>query len=132
MIFKSLMHDAEIHTLNIDQRKAERFSSIAQVTVDGFSGYAVLNDMSPTGFSITSKTYVALIPQEHYMMCIIPEPQANLESFELEVEVRWVQSEETTFHAGLAIVYAPNESIVQHYIDYLKLHGKRMHDSLKS
>jgi hypothetical protein len=96
-----------------------RYTSIARVRINGFEGEAVLRNISIGGFRMESKTYAAITVGECYTMRIQPESQANIKAFELEVEVRWVQSTETNFNSGFQLVKAPPDRSFEKYIAYI-------------
>jgi hypothetical protein len=68
-----------------------------------------------------SRTYAAIQVGERYTMWIQPEHSANVSAFELEVEVRWVQSSETNFASGFLIVSASVSNHYEKYIDRIKM-----------
>jgi hypothetical protein len=97
-----------------------RYASIARVGINGFEGEAVLRNISSGGFRMESKTYAAIRVGDHYTMQIRPEAASNLHPFELEVEVRWIQSTETKFCAGFLITSPPVDRSFEKYLDYIK------------
>jgi hypothetical protein len=98
-----------------------RYTSIARVGINGFEGEAVLRNISIGGFRMESRTYVAISVGEHYIMRIKPEAASNLRPFELEVEVRWIQSTETSFNSGFLVVTPPIDRSFEKYVDYIKV-----------
>jgi hypothetical protein len=97
-----------------------RYTSIARVGINGFEGEAVLRNVSTGGFRMESRTYAAIGLGEHYVMQIKPEAVSDLRPFELEVEVRWIQSTETSFNAGFLVTKPPADRSFEKYIDYIK------------
>jgi hypothetical protein len=100
--------------------RAPRYSSVARVCINGFEGEAVLRNISTGGFRLESRTYAAITVGEHYVMQIKPETASKLPPFELEVEVRWIQSTETNFTSGFLIVRPPSGRSLENYIEYIK------------
>jgi hypothetical protein len=96
-----------------------RYVSLARVRINGFEGEAVLRNISTGGFRMESKTYAAITVGEHYTMQIKPEAASNLPPFDLEVEVRWRQSTETSFNSGFLIIKPPANRVVEQYLDYI-------------
>jgi hypothetical protein len=97
-----------------------RYTSIARVRINGFEGEAVLRNISTGGFRMESRTYAAITVGDHYTMRIKPEAGSGLSPFDLEVEVRWIQSTETSFSSGFLIIKSPANRPFEKYIDYIK------------
>jgi hypothetical protein len=55
-------------------------------------------------------------------MVISPEKPSGLDTFEVEVEVRWLRSEVSRFEAGLLIAGSPSIREMEKYIAYLASH----------
>jgi hypothetical protein len=97
-----------------------RYGCVARVGINGFEGEAVLKNISAGGFRMESRTYAAIAVGEHYTMQIKPEAASGLKLFELEVEVRWIQSAETKFSAGFLVVKAPADRSFEKYVDHIR------------
>jgi hypothetical protein len=97
-----------------------RYASIARVCINGFEGEAILKNISTGGFRMESRTYAAIGVGDHYTMQIKPETVSNLHPFELEVEVRWIQSTETRFNSGFLVLKPPADRSFERYVDYIK------------
>jgi hypothetical protein len=97
-----------------------RYISIARVGINGFEGEAVLRNISTGGFRMESRTYAAIGVGDHYTMQIKPEAASSLRPFELEIEVRWIQSTETRFNSGLLVIKPPIDRSFEKYVDYIK------------
>jgi hypothetical protein len=97
-----------------------RYNCVARVGINGFEGEAALKNISTGGFLMQSRTYVAIRVGEHYTMRLKPEDASGIKLFELEVEVRWVQSTETSFSAGFLIVKQYIDRVFEKYIEYIK------------
>jgi hypothetical protein len=108
-----------------DQKsRAPRYTCVVRVGINGFEGEAVLKNISTGGFRMESRTYAAIAVGEHYTMQIRPESASGLKPFELEVEVRWIQSTETKFSAGFLVDKAPVEKSFEKYLDYVKAQSR--------
>jgi hypothetical protein len=103
-----------------DNPRAPRYRCVAHVTVNGFDGMAALRNVSVGGFRMESRTYAAITVGERYTMTIQPEEAAGLDAFELEVEVRWVQSAETSFNAGFLVIRQSAGRAFAAYINYIE------------
>jgi hypothetical protein len=101
--------------------RAPRYSCVAKVSINGFEGEAVLRNINHGGFRMESRTYAAIMVGEHYTMWIKPEVSANLPSFNLEVEVRWVRSTETSFNSGFLVIKPPADRSFEKYIEHNKV-----------
>ncbi|MDR1900440.1 MAG: hypothetical protein LBQ55_10560 [Treponema sp.] len=97
-----------------------RYTCVARLTINGFEGEAVLRNIGAGGFCMESRTYAAITVGDRYVMTIQPEKAAGLKAFELEVEVRWVQSAETKFNSGFLISKPPAGGALEKYIEYIK------------
>jgi hypothetical protein len=122
MLFKS--KEKTNHFSPQESPRAPRYASLAKVTINGFEGEAVLRNVSTGGFCMESKTYAAITVGECYTMRIMPENSSNLQAFELDVEVRWVKSTETSFSSGFLVVKLPAGRFLEKYIDYIKSRGQ--------
>jgi hypothetical protein len=103
-----------------DGRQEERYSSMANIEINGFDGRALLKDINTRGFCMESKTYVSLVPKEKYTIRIKPEAGTAVESIEFTAEVRWVRSTADLFSTGFFVVRNGNAKAFQSYLDYLK------------
>jgi hypothetical protein len=99
--------------------RAPRYGSLAAVSINGFEGMAILRNVSQSGFRMESKTFVEMEPENVYIMLITPEISSGVKQFEIKVEVRWIQSTEDKFSAGLMAVEDGNRPF-QRYVDFLK------------
>jgi hypothetical protein len=105
--------------------RAPRYTCVVKVGINGFEGEAALKNISTGGFLMESKTYAAITVGEHYTMRIKPEDASGMKLFELEVEVRWIQSTETKFSAGFLVVRPPADRSFEKYLDYIKTQQRR-------
>jgi hypothetical protein len=60
---------------------------------------------------------------ESYTFVILPEESSGLDSFELEVEVRWRRSTEHSFNAGFRVIKTPSGRAFEKYLEYIKNSG---------
>jgi hypothetical protein len=120
MLFKSKEKTSQVSSA-AETTRPPRYASLARVGINGFDGEAVLRNVSVGGFCMESKTYAAITVGEHYTMQIKPESSSNLPAFELEVEVRWVRSTETSFSSGFLVVTPPVGRTLEKYIDYIRI-----------
>jgi hypothetical protein len=97
-----------------------RYACIARITINGFEGEAVLRNINSRGFRVESRTFVIIEVGKNYGMRIKPEAASGLDSFGLEVEVRWVLSTETRFNSGFLITGDVTDRSFEKYIWYTK------------
>jgi hypothetical protein len=97
-----------------------RYACVVRVGINGFEGEAVLRNISSGGFLMESRTYAAITVGDHYTIRIKPEAASGMALFELEVEVRWIQSTETRFSAGFLVMKHPADKSFDNYLDYVK------------
>jgi hypothetical protein len=97
-----------------------RYTSIARVRINGFEGEAALRNVSIGGFRMESRTYAAMTVGEHYTIQIMPEAASGIKLIELEVDVRWIQSTETSFSSGFLIIKHPLGPAFEQYLEYIK------------
>jgi hypothetical protein len=97
-----------------------RYNCVAFVSVNGFEGEAILNNINTGGYRMESRTYASLVPGDHHTMRIRPDDNSGIKSFEVQVEVRWIKSTETRFSAGFLIIQRPADRSFEKYIDYIR------------
>ncbi|MDR2662285.1 MAG: hypothetical protein LBC31_04735 [Treponema sp.] len=97
-----------------------RYTCIARMSINGFDGEAVLRNINRRGFLMESRTFVIIEVGKNYVMRIKPEAASGLNSFGLEVEVRWVRSAETRFNSGFLITGDITDRSFERYIGYIK------------
>jgi hypothetical protein len=103
-----------------ESSRPPRYTTVARVGINGFEGEAVLRNISTGGFRMESRTYAAIGVGDRYVMQIKPEAASNLRPFELEVEVRWIQSTETSFSSGFLVIKPPIDRSFEKYVDYIR------------
>jgi hypothetical protein len=96
-----------------------RYGNLALVSIDGYEGVAVLRNISQSGFRLESKTFVDMESGSVHTMQISPETSSGIRSFEIKVEVRWIQSSREKFSVGLMIIQGESR-ILHRYIEFLK------------
>jgi hypothetical protein len=119
MLFKKKQQPAGQEN-SAENRREPRYSTWSQVKINGFEGQALLRNINQGGFRMESRTYAAISVGEHYMMQITPESAAAIPPFNLEVEVRWVQSTEKSFNSGFLITNPSPDKSLEKYINYVK------------
>jgi len=103
-------------------RKELRFLSNALVYVkDGSNNeiQATLHNLSESGLSIKSDSYIDVEPNSSYVIAIIPEEEANIEQFKLEIESRWVKLKRSSMESGFSVLVPFNQQEFRDYLEYL-------------
>jgi hypothetical protein len=62
---------------------------------------------------------VDIKPNVSYKVEIIPEAAAEIGSFEVVTESRWIRTGGYSCEAGLRIIASPKGKLFQRYVDYL-------------
>jgi hypothetical protein len=119
MLFKSQTKTSQVSPEAAP--RPPRYTSLARISMNGFEGEAVLRNVSIGGFRMESKTYVTITVGDRYAIVIKPENASRLQAFEMEVEVRWVKSSETSFNCGFSITKPPDGRSLEKYIDYIRI-----------
>jgi len=103
-----------------DQRKSERFQTIAKVIIDGNNKVeTVLKDISVTGCCVVCPAFSEIELSSKYELEITPESSANIGLFELIVESKWIKTGGNSFEIGFFILESPKGKHFQRYVDYL-------------
>lgn len=110
------------------KRKAPRLGTPcydldACITISGYEGEGQLGNVSNTGCSMKSVTYVNIKPDEVYDLKIIPSKDDKIKPFNIKMKLSWTKSSETDFQAGFSL--DSNESSIQlrNYADILRSRG---------
>jgi hypothetical protein len=101
--------------------RAPRYSTTANISINGFEGMAVLRNVSTSGFCMVSRTYAALTPGMMYTIWLTPETDSNINTVELTVMARWIRSTESDFTVGFSVSKFPVDRSFEKYIDYIRI-----------
>ena len=85
---------------------------------------ATLRDMSQSGLSIISETYIDIEPNSPYVIAIIPEKETNMEQFRLEIQSRWVKLKKSKMESGFQVIVPFDEKQFNDYLEYLAQKSK--------
>ena len=85
---------------------------------------ASLKDLSQSGLSIKSETYIDIEPNSSYVIAIIPEKETNLEEFQLEIETRWVKLNKSKMESGFSVIVPFEQKEFKDYLEYLAQKGE--------
>jgi hypothetical protein len=100
------------------ERKDPRYALKAGISIEGFEGEGLLDNISISGCSMESITYVALAPSSLYKVTITPGVDDKIESFSLNVMLNWTKSSESLYEAGFSL---EADQISPHFRKYVEL-----------
>ena len=108
-----------------EKRKNQRYKTQAQARIPNIlEGENVVRDISITGCCIEYpvieySVLTEIKPETVYQMEIMPEKNAKINNFVLEVEVKWLRSIGNSGVIGFSVVASPKGKEFQYYVDYL-------------
>ncbi|MCL2185942.1 MAG: PilZ domain-containing protein [Treponema sp.] len=128
MLFKKKKEELSDQLTVYQERKAPRwgtpqFNLKAGITIDGFEGEGQLGNISISGCSIKSVTYVNIIPDKIYNVKIIPEQSDNMSSFSIKMKLSWTKSNEELFLAGFSLDEGESSYQLKQYVEILRARG---------
>jgi hypothetical protein len=102
-------------------RKEYRFLSKAQIYIatDNSEIKAELRDISIHGLSIKSVDFLNIVPNTVYKIAIIPENEAAVGKFHLEIQSRWIKMKNLTVESGFSLMTPLDEAEFEQYLQYL-------------
>ena len=115
-------------------RKNLRYTTLAKIKIKEYGEEEfVLKDLSVTGCRMECSAEIEILPQRRFKLEIMPESEAKVNSFFLDVESKWIHLKGDSCEAGFSICESPKGKQFQRYVDYLSWrysHGDSMtHDS---
>jgi len=100
-----------------------KFDLDAGISIDGFEGEGQLGNVSITGCSMKSVTYVNITPNEFYNVTIIPGKDDNIKPFSLKLKLSWTKSSEASFYAGFSLEGKEGSEPLKKYVELLRSRG---------
>jgi len=118
MFFKKKKEELTDQLAAFQERGAPRwgmpqYDLDAGVTIVGFEGEGQLGNVSVSGCSMKSVTYINIVPNEVYNVTIIPGKEDKLNPFSLKLKLSWTKSNETIFLAGFSVEDSDSTGISQ-------------------
>jgi hypothetical protein len=93
---------------------------MAHAQISGIlEGKCFLRNISITGCCVECTGGAEIQPNARYELKIKPEGVSHVGSFQLEVECKWVRSDNYVAELGFAITGSPKGKKFQRYVDYL-------------
>jgi len=99
------------------------FDLDAGISIAGFEGEGLLGNVSITGCSMKSVTYVSIVPSQVYNVTIIPGKEDNMNPFKLKLRLTWTKSSETSFLAGFSLEGNEGSGQLKQYVELLRSRG---------
>ncbi|MCL2181304.1 MAG: PilZ domain-containing protein [Treponema sp.] len=100
-----------------------KYNIDAGITISGFEGEGQVGNVSLTGCSMMSVTYINIIPGEVYKLKFIPAQKDNMKPFNLSMKLNWIKSSETLFLAGFELEGATGGEHLKQYVEILRSYG---------
>jgi len=102
---------------------APQFDLDTGISLTGYEGEGQLGNVSVSGCSMKSVTYVNIIPDNVYEARIIPGKDDNLQPFNLKLRLSWTKSSEKVFLAGFALEGEEGKVQLKKYVELLRSRG---------
>jgi len=103
-----------------EQRKNSRFLTSAKVIIKEFGKEEFqLKDLSITGCRLEYPIDTEISLDKRFSLEIIPETEAKIKPFSIDVESKWVRVSSNSCEAGFMITESPKGKQFQNYVDYL-------------
>ena len=104
----------------IEQRKNTRFETLAKVKIKEIGKEEfTLKDLSVTGCKVECPIDKDIMPNMRFKLKIIPESAAEIDSFSISAEAKWVRVGVCTCEAGFLFLESPKGKQFQRYVEYL-------------
>jgi hypothetical protein len=109
-----------------EQRAHVRRRSFARVRFRGHVGEEnLLKDISVTGCRVECSSLADMRLDTSYILEVIPEADAKIGRFELEVTTVWIHPAGYSGDMGFRITASPKGKLFQRYVDYLSWRDQR-------
>ena len=128
MFFKKKKEELSDQLSVFHERKAPRLGTPKYeidcgITINGFDGEGQIGNVSETGCSLKSVTYVNIQPDKIYQVRITPGREDKTEAFNLRLKLNWTKSDDTVFQAGFSLEGTDGKSHLKRYIEQLRSRG---------
>ena len=99
------------------------FELDAGVTIEGFDGEGQLGNISVSGCSLKSVTYINITPNEIYTLKIIPGREDKMMPFSARMKLNWTKCSEAVFQAGFSLLEGESNTMLVNYTEVLRHRG---------
>ena len=128
MFFKKKKEELSDQLSTFQERGAPRWGAPqhelnAGITVNGYEGEGQVGNVSISGCSMKSVTYVSMVPGELYQITIIPGEEDHMPLIRIRVKLSWTKSSETVFQAGFALERGEDDTQLKNYVESLRVRG---------
>ena len=128
MFFKKKKEELTDQLATFQERKDPRWGAPqieldAGISISGFEGEGQVGNVSVTGCSMRSVTYINIIPDEVYKVKFIPGKDDNMKPFDLNLKLSWTKSSEAVFLAGFSLEGSEGSSQLRSYVELLRSRG---------
>ena len=105
------------------EREEPRYSLKAGITIEGFEGEGLMENISISGCCMESTTYAAILPDEVYNVTINPGPNDNIKPFTKKIKAAWTKCSEDIFQAGFLLEDKQSNIQFKQYVELLDSSG---------
>jgi len=128
MFFKKKKEELTDQLASFQERKSPRLGTPKYdidcgITIAGFEGEGQIGNVSVTGCSLKSVTFINIVPNKVYQAKIIPGKNDKMEPFDLKLKLNWTKSSEAVFQAGFSLEGGDGSFQLKRYIDQLRSRG---------
>ena len=128
MLFRKKKEELSDQLATYQERGAPRWGTPqyeldAGICIEGFEGEGQIGNVSISGCSMKSVTYVTITPNEVYQVKIIPGVNEKMPPFSLKLKLSWTKSSETVFLAGFALEGKEGSAQLKNYVGLLSSRG---------
>jgi len=128
MLFKKKKEELSDQLATFQERGSPRLGAPqvelkSGIKIAGFEGEGQLGNVSITGCSLKSVTYINIIPDKTYKITIVPDNEDKMQPFSLNMKLSWTKSSETIFLAGFSLESDEGKEQLKRYVDILRSRG---------
>ena len=102
----------------VQGRREKRYSTEARVRLA--DSELLLTDISLNGGHIQSQDFLDMVPSGKYTVVIVPEKEARMDQFEVEILSKWVRMRKSCSESGFIMIVPPGSGEMDDYIEFLK------------
>ena len=107
-----------------ENRKNLRYYTTGLARINGVKKDFSVKNISVTGCCLECPfDFKEVKINEKYMLDVKPERSSHIRDFNLEVECRWIRSNNDSCEIGFQITASPGGKCFQSYVDYITYHS---------
>jgi len=128
MLFKKKKDELNDQLAAYQERGAPRWGAPqvelkAGISITGYDGEGQLGNVSVSGCSLLSVTYVNIVPDKVYEIKIMPAAEDKIKPFSQKMKLSWTKSSEEVYMAGFSLESGESDFQLKSYIDILRSKG---------